>query len=412
MAKPGKTKVKSDKGGAAAGKAGGKQKMAGVPKNILALGLVSFFTDVSSEMIFPLIPIVITTFMGAGKEIVGMMEGIADSIASLLDIFVGYVSDRQGQRKKFVLAGYGLSSLLKIGIAMSTIWQQIFIFRGLERIGKTLRTSPRDAIIAASSSKESLGKSFGIHRAMDTLGAITGPAIAYVILAYFGSSFDAYRAVFAAAVVPGLIAVGLIILIVREPEKNVEPRIKPKFWASLKALDSRFKSFVKVSVLFSLAYFSFALLILRANEVGIAAETILGLYLLYNIVYAAASVPAGMLADRIGRKNVIVLSFAFYAAIIAGFAFAAELWQFALLFALYGVFVSTDESVNKAYISQITKDKTRAMALGAYNSAVGAAYLPASAIAGAIWAGFGAPVAFGLSAIFALAAAAWLAVQK
>ncbi len=390
----------------------GQNAIAGVPKNILALGLVSFFTDVSSEMIFPLIPIVMTTFMGAGKEIVGMMEGVADSIASLLDIVVGYASDKHGERKKFVLAGYGFSSLLKIGIAMSTVWQQIFIFRGLERVGKTIRTSPRDAIIAASSDKENLGKAFGIHRGMDTLGAIAGPAIAYVILHYAGETFSAYRSVFAAAVVPALIAVGLIIIIVREPGKKVEPKAKHKFWESLKALDEKFKSFIKVSVVFSLAYFSFALLILRANEVGIAAETILALYLLYNIAYAAASVPAGIIADRLGRKNIIAVSFAFYAAIVAGFAFASQLWQFAVLFALYGVFVSADESVNKAYISQITKEKTRAMALGAYNSAVGAAYLPASAVAGALWAAFGAPAAFGLYAAVALVAAAWLAVQK
>ncbi|HQT44426.1 MAG TPA: MFS transporter, partial [Candidatus Micrarchaeota archaeon] len=183
-------------------------------------------------------------------------------------------------------------------------------------------------------------------------------------------------------------------------------------WESIRTLDDRFKSFIKISVLFSIAYFSFALLILRANEVGIDTETILELYLLYNIAYAAASVPAGMLADKVGRKKIIIISFAFYAAIIAGFAFAAQVWQFAALFALYGVFVSTDESVNKAYISEITIEKTRGMALGAYNSAVGAAYLPASAIAGAVWAGFGAPAAFGLAAAIAIVAAAWLAVQK
>ncbi len=394
------------------GKPGGANAFGGVQKNIYALGFVSFFTDVSSEMIFPLIPIVMTNFMGAGKEIIGMMEGVADSIASLLDIFVGYVSDRQGERKKFVLAGYGLSSLLKVGIALSTMWQQLFIFRGLERVGKTIRTSPRDAIIAASSDKDSLGKSFGIHRAMDTLGAIAGPIIAYAILNYLGTSFGAYRAVFAASVIPAIIAVALIIIIVREPEKKIEAKAKPKFWESLKTLDSRFKSFIKISVLFSLAYFSFALLILRANEIGIDTGTILGLYLLYNIAYAVASVPAGMLADKVGRKKIIIISFAFYAAIIAGFAFAAQVWQFALLFALYGVFVSTDESVNKAYISEITIEKTRGMALGAYNSAVGAAYLPASAVAGAVWAGFGAPAAFGLAAAIAMVAAAWLAIER
>ncbi len=247
---------------------------------------------------------------------------------------------------------------------------------------------------------------------MDTLGAIVGPAIAYLILIFAGTSFVGYKTVFFAAIIPGMIAVALIAFIVREPEKKIDSKSKkPGFWKSIASLDDKFKSYMKISVIFSIAYFSFALLILRANEAKISTEAILGFYLLYNIVYAASSVPAGMLADKVGRKPVIVASFLFYALIVAGFGFAAEPWQFALLFALYGIFVSTDESVNKAYISEMTNEKNRGMALGAYSSAVGAAYLPASAIAGALWAGFGAPAAFGLAAIVAFAAAILLAAD-
>ncbi len=369
----------------------------GIKSNVIILGIVSFFTDVSSEMIFPILPIFLTVFLGAGKEAIGLIEGIADSASSLLDIFVGYWSDSSGRRKQFVIAGYGLSSISKAGIALATTWPLVLVFRGVERIGKSIRTSPRDAIIAASSDQKNRGKAFGLHRAMDTLGAVAGPVAAYFILAAMGSSEPAYRAIFYAALIPAFMAVAAIFLFVREPKEKMEPKRPEKrigFWLKLRRLQPNYKRFLSISCLFSLAYFSFALLIVRANEIGIAAQDILLLYILYNIVYMAVSVPIGQLSDKIGRKPIIASSFILYALICVGFAFASNLWQVAFLFALYGIFVSTDESVNKAYISDITEEKSRGIALGAYNSAVGAVYLPASVLFGAIWAGFGAIPAF------------------
>jgi MFS family permease len=377
----------------------------GIKKNVIIFGAVSFLTDVSSEMISPLLPVFLTTFLGAGTAAVGLIEGVADSLSSLLDIFVGYASDTQGSRKKFVIGGYGLSSLSKIGIALATSWPFILIFRGVERIGKSLRTSPRDAIIAASSTQESRGKAFGLHRAMDTAGAVVGPIIAYLLLSILGSSETAYRAVFYAAVIPAFLAVFVIWFFVREPkqsERTVSSNAKkPSFWRSLRSLSPNFRAFVAVSCLFSLSYFSFALLIVRASEIGISAQQILLAYLLFNIIYALSSIPVGQLSDRIGRKVVIGGAFILYALILAGFAAATSLWQIALLFALYGIFVAADDSVNKAFISDIMREKERGMALGAYNTAVGAAYLPASVIFGALWAATGATVAFTAAATVA-----------
>lgn len=374
----------------------------GIKSNIIVLGAVSFLTDVSSEMIFPILPVFLTMFMGVGKEILGLIEGVADSLSSILDILIGYWSDLSGKRKNFVIYGYGLSSFSKVGIALASAWPAFLVFRGLDRIGKSIRTSPRDAIIAASSEKDVRGKAFGLHRAMDTLGAVTGPALAYVILSYFGNAEAAYRDVFYLALIPAFLAVAVIIFFVREPKiPPEEKKEKPNFWKSLSLLHSDYKRFLLISCLFSLAYFSFALLIVRANELGVSTQDILLVYILYNVVYMLSSVPIGQFSDKIGRKPVIAGSFLLYGAICVGFAFATSLWQIAALFAIYGAFVAADESVNKAYISDMMEEKERGMALGAYNTAVGAVYLPASVLFGALWATFGALTAFGAAAAVA-----------
>ena len=254
----------------------------GVKKNVIILGVVSFLTDVSSEMIFPILPVFLTSILGVGTEAIGLIEGVADSASSLLDIFIGYWSDSTGKRKQFVIYGYGLSSVSKLGIALASSWPAMLVFRGVERVGKSIRTSPRDAIIAASSDKKTRGKAFGLHRAMDTMGAVAGPAIAYVILATLGSSESAYRTVFYSALIPAFLAVAVIWLFVREPKEDAtvkkEAAKKEKrlgFWQKLKLLSANYRRFVGISCLFSLAYFSFALLIVRANEIGIAAQNIL-----------------------------------------------------------------------------------------------------------------------------------------
>jgi len=381
-----------------------EKKLFGVGRNIIALGAVSFFTDVSSEMIFPLLPIFVTSILGAGKEVLGLIEGVADSAASIFDIFVGYFSDRMQRRKDFVIAGYGLSSLIKIGIALSTTWWHVLIMRGLERVGKSLRTAPRDSIIAASVDQKTRGKAFGLHRSMDTLGAVVGPAVAYLILKVIGESEAGYRSVFYAALLPAFIAVAGIILFVREPKKKVELKKRYPFWESLRKTSDTYRKFLAVSVLFSLAYFSFAFFIVRAADIGVKAEDTVLLYILYNIIYMLSSVPAGSLSDRIGRKPVIAGAFAIYGIVCLGFAFASTWWHAAILFSLYGVFVAADESVNKAYISDLEPDERRGMALGAYNTAVAATYLPASILVGVLWSTLGPIVGFGVAAVISVVA--------
>jgi len=373
----------------------------GIRRNVFVLGAVSFLTDVSSDMVFPVLPLFLANFLGAGKEIIGLIEGVADSIASLMDIFFGYGSDRSGRRKDFVLAGYGLSSVLKAGLVFAGSWQQVFVIRGGERIGKSLRTAPRDAIIASSSAEKNRGKAFGFHRAMDTLGAIIGPVLALLVFAFLGENEPAFRAIFMIALVPAFLAVVAIAFFVKEP-KAAQKAVsrKPHFWEALRMLDSRYRAFLGVSCLFSLAYFSFALLIVRAGEIGLGVGDALVAHIVFNGAYFLASMPAGALSDRVGRKPVIAAAFMLYALICAGFIAASELWHIIALFAAYGIFVAADESVNKACISDIAGERARGMALGAYSSAVGAVYLPVNALFGIIWAAFGA------SAFVALAAGA------
>jgi MFS family permease len=388
-----------------------KKPLLGVGRNVVALGVVSFFTDVSSEMIFPILPIFLTSVLGAGKEIVGLVEGIADSMSSIFDILVGYFSDKFRRRKDFVVAGYGLSSIVKLGFALSTTWWHVLIMRGLERVGKGLRTAPRDSIIAASVSEKTRGRAFGLHRTMDTAGAVVGPILAYLIISrnlilnWFGQMNSVYYSVFNVALIPAFIAVAILVLLVREPRKPAEIKRKHPFWDSLKQTSEKYRKFLAVSVFFSIAYFSFAFFIVRAADIGVKPEDVLLMYILYNITYMLFSVPVGVLSDKIGRKPVIAGAFALYGLVCLGFAFASSWWHAALLFAVYGVFVATDDSVNKAYISDLEPDRIRGMAIGAYNTATAAAYLPASLLVGILWSTQGPVVGFGVAAVIAIISA-------
>jgi len=382
-----------------------RKPLFGVGLNIIALGVVSFFTDVSSEMIFPILPLFVTSILGAGKEVLGLIEGVADSISSIFDIFVGYFSDKLRRRKDFVVAGYGLSSVVKVGIAASTTWWHVLVMRALERLGKGVRTAPRDSIIAASIGKKTRGRAFGVHRAMDTFGAVIGPLLAYAILRWMGSGEAAYRSVFYAALIPAFIAVVVIIFFVREPKKSARIPRRGSFWKSIGETSIEFRKFLAVSVFFSLAYFSFAFFIVRASDIGVRTEDVILLYVLYNVTYMLSSVPAGSLSDMIGRRPIIGGAFALYGIVCVGFAIASTWWHAAILFAIYGVFVAADESVNKAYISDLEPDERRGMALGAYNTAVAATYLPASLLIGTLWSTVGAAVGFGTAAVIAILSA-------
>lgn len=349
-------------------------------KNVWYLGLVSFFTDVSSEMIFPILPLFLTTVLKANMAVIGAIEGIAESASSILKLFSGWLSDKLEKKKILIFSGYGLSTITKPVLALATSWWHVLFVRFFDRVGKGIRSAPRDALIASSVSKESRGKSFGIHRMMDTLGAVVGTIIASLLLAYFANNF---RLIFWLSFIPGLIAILIIVFLVKEvkQEKKAEKRLT----LSLKQFKPEFKKFLFVIALFSMANFSYAFFILRARDIGLALALIPVVYLVYNIFYASFSIPAGKMSDKIGRINVLAVGFLLFGVSALGFAFIANPITIWILFALYGLFMAVTDGVSRAHVSDIVEEDKRGSALGVYHSLIGITVLPANLIGGFLW---------------------------
>lgn len=351
----------------------------GISANVLLLGIVSFLNDLSSEMIMPILPMFITALGGTGL-IVGLIGGLRDSISSILKVFAGYWSDKSGKRKAFVSSGYLTSALFKLFLPLSIVWQHILIFASLERIGKGLRTAPRDAIIADSIPKER-GKGFGIHRAMDTSGAVAGSIVVFLLFWFFGFSFKSI--ILIAAILAFLSLIPLYFV----KEKKREPQdINLKI--GLKNLPRPLKLFILVSGMFALANFSYMFFILRAQEFFTGKLSIgipILLYILFNISYAVFAVPFGKLSDKIGRKKVIVAGFLLFSLTSLGFAFFNSLTAFIVLFALYGMVYAIVDGNQRAYVSDLSPEELRATALGTFHTIIGLVALPASLIAGFLW---------------------------
>jgi MFS family permease len=349
--------------------------------NVFFAGLVSFFMDLSSEMIYPLVPLFLANTLGVNKSVIGLIEGIAESTASLLKVFSGWFSDRIGNRKWLMAAGYAISTLSRPLIALAPSWQQVLSSRFMDRFGKGVRTAPRDAIIAESAAHARLGRAFGFHRAMDTMGAVIGPALAFFFLGLFANN---YRMVFWLSLFPGLVAVLLIIFCIKEGKKTaVSFAERPKLTA--KHFDRRYKLFLVIAAIFALGNSSDVFLILRAEQVGIPAAAIPLVYLLFNLVYSLSAMPAGMAADRYGRKRIILLGFVLFAILYYGFAVASTSVAIWLLFGFYGLFMGLTEGVQKAFLATIIPPEFKATAFGLYTMAVGLATLPASVIGGWLW---------------------------
>jgi len=353
----------------------------GFTKNVFFTGLVSFFMDVSSEMIYPLVPLFLANVLGVNKSMIGLIEGLAESTASLLKVFSGWFSDRIGQRKSLMLVGYAISTLSRPIMATATIWQQVLGSRFTDRLGKGIRTAPRDAIIAESVQESHLGRAFSFHRSMDTMGAVIGPAITIFLLGIFSNG---YRLVFWLSMVPGVIAVILIILFIQEKKKQPNPQTeRPRL--SFRHFNWRVKCFIVIAALFALGNSSDAFLILRAEQIGIPTVMIPAVYLLFNLVYSLSSIPAGMAADKFGKKRLILLGFVLFAGLYYGFAVAKNATAIWVLFALYGLFMGLTEGIQKAFLATIIPPDFKATAFGVYAAAVGLAMLPASLIAGWLW---------------------------
>lgn len=355
----------------------------GVGANVLILGLVSLFTDMSSQMVFPLIPLFLTATLGASATVVGIIEGSAEAVASLLKVFSGYWSDRIKRRKLFVFLGYGISSLAKPLFAFAWAWQSVFVIRIVERVGKGLRNAPRDAIIAESSAGDVRGKAYGIHRAMDGIGSILGAVLAYILLLSLG-----FSDIFLLSGVPAFIAV-LLILFVKEREKVPSTdRPAPKsIRISFRELPPKLRQFIAVSTVFTLGNFGYAFLLLRALDIGLSDrfDIVMLLYIMFYVVYTIFTIPAGMISDKIGRKPVIIVGYVLFGTTSLGLAVVTNLSEIVWLFALYGVFYGLIDGVQRAFVVDLSPPDLKATALGAFHTATGLAALPAGAIAGILW---------------------------
>jgi MFS family permease len=353
----------------------------GFGKNVFIAGLVSFFMDISSEMIYPLVPLFLSRVLGVNKSVIGLIEGIAESTASLLKVFSGWFSDRIGNRKWLMAAGYGISTLSRPIVALATGWHHVMGSRFMDRFGKGVRTAPRDTIIAESSEKTHLGRAFGFHRSMDTMGAVIGPALAFFFLGLFSNN---YRSVFWLSMIPGAAAVLLIIFFIKEKKRASLPKAeRPKL--TFKHFDWRFKFFVAIATLFAIGNSSDVFLILRAQQLGIPTLMIPIVYLVFNLIYSLSAIPAGIAADRFGRKRVILPGFLLFAILYYGFAVAKDAAAIWALFAFYGLFMGLTEGIQKAFLATIIPQDFKATAFGVYNTAVGFAMFPASLIGGWLW---------------------------
>jgi MFS family permease len=377
-----------------------------IPRNVLILGVVSFLTDASSDMIYPLLPLFLSEVLGSGVLFIGLIEGVAESTASILKIYSGWLSDKLQKRKLLVSVGYGLATLAKPILSATTASWQVLGLRFADRFGKGIRTSPRDALIADSTPKERRGVSFGFHRAMDSAGAVLGPLLAFLILPLVNGN---YRTLFLIASVPALLAVMILLLFLRERMAS-EKRSRMPVKLSLSGFDRRFRVFILTVAVFTLGNSSDAFLLLRARDLNVGIVYVPLLWLVMHLVYSLVSSPAGALSDRIGRKNLIVSGLLVYAAVYVGFAIAARSVHIWLLFAFYGLYYGLADGNMRAFVADLVEEKRRGLAYGLYHGAVGLTALPASLIFGWVWQWAGAPAAFGLGAGLALLATLVLAL--
>jgi len=351
----------------------------GITGNVLILGFVSFLTDVSSEMIYPLLPLFVTTVLGAGPAFLGLIEGVAESTAALLKLLSGIWADRVRDRKGLVLAGYGLSAVSRPLIAAATGPVALLAVRFMDRIGKGIRTSPRDALIADSIDPSLRGKAYGFHRSLDNAGAIVGPLLATLVLAYFTTNL---RVVFWLAAIPGALSILLIVTSVRETEHRQQAPAAASF---LKTIPSgNLRRYLLILLLFTIGNSSDAFLLLRAAQLGVSTGRIALLWTAFNLVKMLLTMPFGALSDKIGRKSLIIAGWIVYAAAYAGFSLAYAEWHAWLLFGVYGIFYALTEGVEKALMADLAPPEQRGTAFGWYNFAVGVGAFPASLVFGGI----------------------------
>jgi MFS family permease len=387
--------------------------------NVFSLSLVSLLNDTSSEIIYPLLPTFLALTLGASPLAIGIIEGFAESVASILKLFSGYLSDRFKKRKVLVFIGYALASLTRPLLSFVGSWQQVLAVRVTDRVGKGIRGTPRDALLADSVPPEKRGLAFGFNRAADHLGAVIGPICAFILLWFLANdpqnpTAHDYRQVFLFASIPVILGLFVIVFLVKEekhPPPDENATLTP-IKLSLSEFDSNFKRYLMVVALFTLSNSTDAFLLLRAVQSGIAPTILPLLWMVLHISKVLFSLIGGDLSDRIGRKTLIFLGWIVYALVYAGFGFMTAPWQAWALFIIYGVYFGLTEGVEKALVADLVAPEKRGTAYGFYNLAFSITVLPASLLFGLCWETLGAPISFLISASVSICAAFLLLTVK
>lgn len=372
--------------------------------NIIFLGLVSFFADISSQMVYPIIPLYLTSAFGATPALVGIIEGIAESTASLLKVFSGYVTDKYKKKKSIAFLGYAAGLVYKLTLLLASSWVGILTARVIDRLGKGIRTSPRDVMVSESADKNEMGKAFGIHKALDMAGSALGIILSYFLLkSMVGKTVD-YKFIFAISAIPSVVALFMFFFIKEKKEDRVVKK-REQFWKSWKKLDSRLKLYLLIVFIFTLGNSSNTFLLLRAKSVGFDDTTVILLYFIYNLTASIFAIPFGKKSDKIGRKKLLVAGYLTFAIVYLGFGFCQTSWMFVALFVLYGIYTAMSAGVERALISEIAPANLKGTMLGLHSTIAGIALLPASVICGFLWNSFGATIPFVFGAMMSIVAA-------
>ncbi len=365
-------------------------------RNVIILGLISCFADISSEMVYPLIPLYLTAVFGATPVLVGIIEGIAESVASLLKVFSGYISDRFQHKKAIAFCGYATGLLYKAALIFAGSWGGILLARVIDRFGKGIRTAPRDVMVSESAGKNSIGRAFGIHKMLDMAGSAIGILMAFLLLKDIGADANGYRMIFAVSAIPIIIAL-LLFLLVHEKKGKREIVQREHFWKNISQLDGRLKLYLAITFLFTLGNSSNSFLLLRASDIGFDSSATILLYFIYNLSASLLAIPCGKLSDKIGRKRLLVSGYITFSLVYFGFAFCNSKPFMVLVFVIYGIYTAMTTGAERALIAEIAPPQLKGTMLGLQSTLAGIALLPASVIAGLLWDGIGAfaPFAFG-----------------
>ena len=371
--------------------------------NVVLLGLVSFFSDISAEMVYPIIPLYLSAAFGATPALIGLIEGIAESLASLLKVFSGYITDKFGKKKPIAFIGYAAGLVYKVALILAGSWGGVLGARVIDRVGKGIRTAPRDVMVCDSADGNNLGKAFGVHKALDMAGSAIGIFISYLLLEKAGKT-AAYKELFAISIIPAILGL-LMFFFIKEKRTHEHAKKREPFWQNIKKLDGQLKLYLFVAFLFTLGNSSNAFLLLRAKSVGFDDNNVILLYLIFNLSASILSIPLGRLSDRVGRKKLLVAGYIVFSAVYLGFAFASSQVTIIIAFVLYGFYSAMITGVERAFIAEISPVDLKGSMLGLHSTIVGIALLPSSVIAGLLWVRFGASSPFLFGSVMSLLAA-------